>query len=207
MKRAPLLLALGLLFATSLPAAELQVASEIVVDAINGQSRTKLLFGNNEQLTLSAGNQRLLVRYKDLFDLGADEHEVVSSEPLLLAFNLPAEGTYRLQLDAPSNVKAARAFAKAPQFRLLNADGQPLAMTILTEAQQQQLWQAAATPTVATTPTSSAGAVAAAATAATATTSTTQGQGEQQMVSEQLHYWWQKADAQTRQQFLQQLQP
>lgn len=204
MKRAPLLFTFGLLFTTLLSAAELQVAGEIVVDAVNGKERNSLLFGNDEQLSLGTGEQRLLVRYKDLFELGADEHEVVSSEPLLLAFNLPAEGSYQLQLDAPSNVKAARAFAKAPQLRLTDAKGQPIAMTILTEAQQQQLWQAAATPTASAT----AATAAPAALAATAITgaAATPGNGEQQMVSEQLHYWWQKADAQTRQQFLQQLQ-
>ena len=203
MKRAPLLLLLGLL-ATPLHAAELLLASELVVDAVNGEKRTNLLFGNAAKLTLAAGEQRLLVRYKDLFELGADEHEVVSSEALLLAFTLPAEGNYQLQLDAPSNVKAARAFAKAPQLRLIDAKGQPIAMTILTEAQQQQLWQAAATPTASATATTAVPA-AIGATAVTAAAAA-QGNGEQQMVSEQLHYWWQKADAQTRQQFLQQLQ-
>ena len=191
MKQPTLLFSLALLLSPMLQAAELQVASEIVVDAINGQNRTKLLFGNSEKLTLNSGEQRLLVRYKDLFERGADEHDVVTSEQLLLAFNLPADGQYQLQLDAPNNVTAARAFAKAPQLRLVDAQGQPLALTILSEAQQQQLWQAAATPN----------------TNATAVTTVVAGSSEQQMVSEQLNYWWQKADAQTRQQFLQQRQP
>ncbi|MBQ1784724.1 MAG: DUF2057 domain-containing protein [Gammaproteobacteria bacterium] len=209
-------------------AARLELPEEVIVQAVNGQDLGLQLFGTKDYLELAPGSHRIAVKYKDLFEMMGDNHEVVASDPVLLAFELPTEGTYRLSFTKPTELTQARAFAKAPKFLIVDAKGTPLAQQSLTQEERDSLWQATlgggsitsgaakmtAAPqasAVAATPTAAAVAPAAAVTPAAAvaapsiaapSVSGATTDGAQRMTAEQLNYWWSQADSETRAAFL-----
>lgn len=195
-------------------AARLMVPPEVIVQAVNGKDLGLQLFGSKDYLELAPGSNRIAVKYKDLFEMMGDNHEVVASDPVLLAFELPADGDYRLTFDKPTELAAARAFAKAPKFLVVDAKGKPLAQQSLTQEERDSLWQATlgggsttseaakmtapaqppAAPAVATT--------AVVASAAVSAPPTEAPDAAQRMVTDQLNYWWSQADSETRAAFL-----
>lgn len=197
-------------------AARLMVPPEVIVQAVNGKDLGLQLFGSKDYLELAPGSHRIAVKYKDLFEMMGDNHEVVASDPVLLAFELPADGDYRLTFDKPTELAAARAFAKAPKFLVVDAQGQPLAQQSLTQEERDSLWQAtlgggsttsdAAKMTAPSQPPAAAApAVTAAAVVAPAAVSAAPAEAPdaaQRMVAEQLSYWWSQADSETRAAFL-----
>lgn len=215
------------LFAINAHAARLDLPQEVIVQAVNGKDLGMQLFGNKDYLELAPGSHRIAVKYKDLFEMMGDNHEVVASDPVLLAFELPAEGSYRLTFDKPKELAQARAFAKAPKFQVVDAKGTPLPQQSLTQEERDSLWQAtlgggsttsdaakmtAAPQTTAVTPATATAAVAPAAAAAPAAVVSAPAiapsahgaatDAAQRMTAEQLNYWWSQADSETRAAFL-----
>ena len=191
-------------------AARLEVPEELIIVAVDGKDLGLQLFNTKDHVDLSVGAHRIAVKYKDLYELGGDQHEVVASEPVLLAFAVAEEGSYRFSFTRPETVEAARRFAAEPQFGIIGPNGQTVESRMLTQDQQQSLWveslgldnsrseavKATAMPVAQT---------AVATPRVTAETKAATTTGEQQMAAEQLRYWWSKADAQTRQAFLSQI--
>ncbi len=201
-------------------AARLDLPEEVIVQAVNGKDLGMQLFGNKDYLELAPGSHRIAVKYKDLFEMMGDNHEVVASDPVLLAFELPTEGTYTLTFDKPKELNQARAFAKAPKFLVVDAKGTPLAQQSLTQEERDSLWQAtlgggsttsdaakmtAPPQTAVAVATTTAAVVPAAVVAAptlTPSANSTATDAAQRMTAEQLNYWWSQADSETRAAFL-----
>ncbi|MBP7178697.1 MAG: DUF2057 domain-containing protein [Moraxellaceae bacterium] len=93
---------------------------QVQVMALDGVEPTGLLRQHSQSLELLPGEHVLTLRYVQLFQINASEHEVVRSRQAALRFTAVAGTEYRLEMDKQPSLDAARKFAKAPQFRLIN---------------------------------------------------------------------------------------
>lgn len=101
--------------------ARLEVPELIQVLAIDGQERTGNFFGSRATtLELNAGEHVLSVRYSQIFQLGADDHDIIKSKPMAIRFNAEAGQRYALTVSPPKRYEAAKEFAKQPDIRLIN---------------------------------------------------------------------------------------
>lgn len=99
------------------------VPETIQVMAIDGREPPPSLLRRDLELALLPGEHVLSLRYVQVFQLNADEHDVVRSRQAALRFTAVAGGRYRLEAPLQSSHAAAQAFAKAPAFRLVDAGG------------------------------------------------------------------------------------
>lgn len=114
----------GVLSATTAVAADtvsLAVPENIHILSIDGQEQGSHFFGSRAHLKpLSVGEHVLTVRYAQLFNLSADEHDIVKSAPITLRFMAQAGQHYQLTVNPPKHHDDAVAFAKKPDIQLLN---------------------------------------------------------------------------------------
>lgn len=103
------------------------VPEEIEVMAIDGHEPPPSFLKSRVQLALLPGEHVFSLRYVELFQLNADEHDVVRSKQAALRFTAVAGSHFRLQIPKQASVAAAREFAKAPQFSLSSLDGKAVA--------------------------------------------------------------------------------
>lgn len=96
------------------------VPSHIEVMAIDGREPPGNFLRNGQQLLLLPGEHVFSLRYVQLFQITADDHEVVRSRQAALRFRAEAGGEYRLESPPQPNRDAARQFAKAPEFTLVS---------------------------------------------------------------------------------------
>lgn len=106
------------------PVAELAVLSvpeEIQVLAVDGREVGGGLLGQRTlKLQVLPGEHVLSVRYVQLFQINADEHDIVRSRPAALRFVAKAGSRYEFRYDKPKNREIARQFAKEPSFALVD---------------------------------------------------------------------------------------
>lgn len=102
----------------SRPASEIltvRVPVELEILSINDRriegAGTLFAFGHRD-LQLLPGQYRIVAYYKNLFQLSADQHEIVKSDPALFTVNGVAGETLALGFDKPADVEAAREMAK-----------------------------------------------------------------------------------------------
>ena len=92
-----------------------RVPSELEIISINDRrisgAGTMFAYGYRD-LKLMPGQYRIVAYYKNVFQLSADEHEVVKSDPALFTLNGHAGDLYSLEFDRPADVEAARELAK-----------------------------------------------------------------------------------------------
>lgn len=99
------------------------VASPEIIQilSVDGEEQPGALFGSRSlSLKLTPGEHVVSVRYNQLFQLGADEHDIVKSSPVAFRFTAAAGGKYRFETTPPKRHEAARQFAKNPDIRLVN---------------------------------------------------------------------------------------
>lgn len=95
---------------------------QIEVMSIDGREPPPNFLRSQTQLALLPGEHVLSLRYVELFQLTADDHDVVRSRQAALRFSARAGGRYRLELPpGKMNHEAAQEFAKAPSFKLVSA--------------------------------------------------------------------------------------
>src|SRR5690606_12885870 len=100
------------------PAGELltgRVPVELEILSINDRriegASTLFAYGHRD-LQLLPGQYRIAAYYKNLFQLDADQHEIVKSDPALFTVNGNAGEVVALAFEKPANVDAAREMAK-----------------------------------------------------------------------------------------------
>lgn len=99
----------------------LDVPETIHILSIDGKEQNSSFFGaRNRQQVLTTGEHILSVRYSQLFNLTADEHDIIKSKPLAIRFVAEAGKHYQLVADAPKRYEAAKEFAKNPTIRLVD---------------------------------------------------------------------------------------
>lgn len=103
--------------------AVLEVPEDVQVMAIDGREPPASFLRSQVTLALLPGEHVLSLRYVHLFQINADDHEVIRSGQAALRFVAAAGAHYRLEVPPQRNVDAARQFAKAPQFRLVDLGG------------------------------------------------------------------------------------
>lgn len=96
------------------------VPEQIEVMAIDGQEPPPSFLKSRVQLALLPGEHVFSLRYVELFQLTADNHEVIRSKQAALRFTAAAGSEYRLETPPQKNVDVARKFAKSPEFKLVN---------------------------------------------------------------------------------------
>lgn len=110
--------------AASTPAsakATVSVPELIQVLSIDGQESSGNFFGSRAMnLTLEAGEHILSVRYTQLFQVTADDHDILKSKPMVIRFTADAGKVYQLTVNPPKRYEAAKEFAKAPDIRLID---------------------------------------------------------------------------------------
>ena len=99
----------------------LDVPEIIHILSINGQEQNSTFFGSRQHTKkLQLGENILSVRYSQLFNLTADEHDIIKSKPLAIRFMAEAGKSYQLVANAPKRYEAAKEFAKNPDIRLID---------------------------------------------------------------------------------------
>ncbi|WP_417348108.1 DUF2057 family protein [Ferrimonas sp.] len=111
-------------------AATLELPSSIWANKVNGEAVPNY----RSSLPLSSGLQILELRYAELLQLNAEDHEYVSSEPLYLSFEAQGEQSYRLQLPELRSDTEVREFARRPEVSL-RSDAGPVESRLLTQSQ------------------------------------------------------------------------
>lgn len=105
------------------PAGELvqiQLPAQVEVMSVDGRTLPSQLLRKDTQLALLPGEHVLGLRYVDIFQITADQHEVVRSKQAALRFSGEQGTIYRLTSKVPKNLEEAKRFASKPEFSLLN---------------------------------------------------------------------------------------
>lgn len=107
----------------------IKVPEEIVILAIDEQEVKHSLFSGKEKIyRLDAGQHRIALQYKQLFNPSYITHEIVKSGIVNLDTGHLSDGQYDLVLiDAPKDVDSAKKFAEQPILGLKNQVGQIIA--------------------------------------------------------------------------------
>ncbi|HBS14396.1 MAG TPA: DUF2057 domain-containing protein [Alcanivorax sp.] len=90
----------------------IRVPSDLEVFTINGSEvdGVNTFFNtDHKDLKVTPGRYEILAYYKRLWDLDADSHEVMKSDPALFVVDGKAGEVYRLDFERPQNVTQARA--------------------------------------------------------------------------------------------------
>ena len=99
----------------------LEVPELIQVLSIDGQEGNSHFLGSRAHVQqLTVGEHVLSVRYTQLFNINADEHDILKSKPMAIRFTAEAGQTYLLSVTPPKRYDAAKEFAKQPDIRLIN---------------------------------------------------------------------------------------
>lgn len=109
--------------------AVLNLGDGVVVTAIDGQEvSTGLLSPRQTRYVLSAGQHVIAARFERLYDISADDHDIVKSASVQITTPaLVDQYVYQLNLvDEPNSYHQAVQYAKAPTLRLNDAQGQTI---------------------------------------------------------------------------------
>jgi uncharacterized protein YccT (UPF0319 family) len=99
----------------------LEVPELIQILSIDGQEGNSHFLGSRAHVQqLTVGEHVLSVRYTQLFNLTADEHDILKSKPMAIRFTAEAGQTYQLSVSPPKRYDTAKEFAKQPDIRLVN---------------------------------------------------------------------------------------
>lgn len=118
--------------------AVLNLGDGVVVTAIDGQELSLGLFSPRQtRYVLPAGQHVIAARFERLYDISADDHDIVKSASVQIATPaLVDQQVYQLNLvDEPNNHHQAVQYAKSPTLRLNDAQGQ---MIVEVNGQQPQ---------------------------------------------------------------------
>lgn len=99
----------------------IEVPELIQVLSIDGQEGNSNFLGSRAHIQqVSVGEHVLSVRYTQLFNLTADEHDILKSKPMAIRFVAEAGKTYQLSVSPPKRYEAAKEFAKQPDIKLID---------------------------------------------------------------------------------------
>lgn len=94
----------------------IRVPVELEVLSINGrrvEGVNSLFSVGYKDLHLEPGEYRILAYYKDLWDINADTHDVIKSDPAMFPVDAKAGHFYQLGFDEPQSIEQARELEKA----------------------------------------------------------------------------------------------
>lgn len=97
----------------------LDVGPGVQLVEMDGDEVSGSLLRDSYQAELLPGEHVLKVRYSELWQVSAEEHDVVRSSPLLIRFTGSAGQHFRFDYPRPRNRDEARRFAKDPRIALV----------------------------------------------------------------------------------------
>lgn len=123
--------------------AVLKVPARLQVMAVNGQAVPKLsskILMSDAEVVLPEGVHEIKVRYRDLWDVGSEDHKKVTSRPLFLNLKAQTNKTYELTFNQPDSLSSAKRFADNPKFMIVESNSNAM---ISAPSEKQQMRQAA----------------------------------------------------------------
>ncbi len=210
MKKA-MALSLALLAAPVTWAESLTIPMEFQFVALDGTKISTSLFSHKDELDLAPGQRKIALQYKDLIpESVGDGHRRVSSSPFVVTLQVEKGVDYVLKADRRIvDVKAAEAYAKAPQVVISASNGRAATFS-LQQTQSDEasfvdklLGEAPDAPSheEAALAATASGAAAATASSAPGNVKPAPAQGDAR-AEEMLKYWWEQADDATRKAFM-----
>lgn len=114
----------GLCSLSALAESVLSIGDNVVVTKIDGQSISNGLLSNPvRQFKLPAGNHTITAKYQRLYDLTADDHDIVRSPELTLSAVMQDGQRYRIVMaNQPEDYDSAVAYAQKPTLSLLQGN-------------------------------------------------------------------------------------
>ena len=92
-----------------------RVPMELEIISINDRriegASTMFAYGHRD-LQLLPGQYRIVAFYKSIYQINADEHEVIKSDPALFTLSGAAGDVYELKFNKPTDLEQARALGK-----------------------------------------------------------------------------------------------
>lgn len=105
-------------------AAKLVVPEEFVVVRLNGEEYSTPFFSSATELTLSTGQNVLVLKYSELFDDETEDHHItVKSKPFILLFSVGNEETLKFSFPKQNSGESAKTYAKSPSVSLIKPNG------------------------------------------------------------------------------------
>ncbi|WDD96998.1 DUF2057 domain-containing protein [Thalassomonas actiniarum] len=93
-------------------AGNLSLPKEITVVSINGQPYQNSFFASDSDISLTPGQQLLVLEYKDIFEnYEDDDHTKITSEPYVVIFTVGEQDELTLKLPKIADEEQARDFA------------------------------------------------------------------------------------------------
>lgn len=105
--------------------AQLRVPEGVELMAVDEQEYDSGLFAPKLKIvTLTPGAHQIIARFNQLYDLNADEHDVLKSSPVILNLEAQDQQVYTLTaLDVPRDYVKAKRYAKAPLLEIRDKTG------------------------------------------------------------------------------------
>ncbi|MBS0969815.1 DUF2057 family protein [Chimaeribacter arupi] len=194
-------------------AATLALSPDVDVLVVDGKKAAGSSLNQVEQLTLAPGRHQLLFRVSRVLRAGARDQYLYHSSPQIAAFDIPAEGAWQLTLPRLENDADGKRFDAHPDYQVVDGNQHPLpvrrdTLQIPGLSLGADLEKAIAEYNAANQPASvtallpaAAASPALPATSGTVSQASVTVQGEN-VAEQMLQYWFQQADAPTRQRFL-----
>lgn len=180
--------------------ATLLVPIEFNLVNVDGKSYNQPLLANGIRIKFPPGTHQIVIKYVDFWDINADDHAKVASQPMLLKFSVAAGQRYAVVFDEPQNIKEAKAFASNPNVNIINK-------TTGTDIGAQTTYQLEEKSFLANFMESLTGKDKAPAApeqiADVSPPANPAANATEARALEMLKYWWQKADARQQQAFMQ----
>lgn len=109
------ILTLSLLLPTIVYGATIKFSEEIIPLQVNDEKVEHSLFSSVDKVTVPQGQHKIKVKYKDLYEIDYDEHEVIESDPFWLVVNIDkSEATYQISMPRADDIAGAKRYIKSP---------------------------------------------------------------------------------------------
>lgn len=200
------LLALSLLLPSLAYAATVKFSEELIPLQVNENKVEHSLFSSVDEVTVSQGQHKIRVKYKDLYEIDYDEHEVIESEPFWLVVNIENnEAIYQLSMPRADDIDGAKQYIKSPfvTFKEQGANSQalrlePVKAQVVLSTEQKSKTHLPAT----TAPSNSAAPKSSSKIQVVAEKSPNAPVSQQPSALSMLEFWWSQASEQEKAAFL-----
>lgn len=184
-----------LFLSVNICASSLSIPNEFEFIAVNGNPVENPLFSKNTRLTLTTGEQKIALLYKNMLrdDIG-NGSTIVTSPPIIISLLVKEGQDYQLSSAYKiKSVSAAKAFIKDPQIHVKNAQGELASSTLyLVKTDDRGVLGNIIKKKENNRQT----------VAVLETLSEKGREGKENRPEKMLHHWWGQADAETQKQFL-----
>lgn len=118
-------------FSNNLFAATLSIADNLVVRELDDKALDDSFFSSKQSIQLSKGSHTLLIKYKDVYeDLDFAEERLVESELFIVKFDLTDQKKLKLMTPKIKNLSAAEKFSQSPEIIIVDENNTALVLQL-----------------------------------------------------------------------------